>query len=522
MKKGGKTCRPFLRTKKMNKEKFKKLEDLDRKITMINHLTQVLEYDLEVNAPKKALGERSKQLSWTSLEAHKIASSDEMGELLAALGASDENVEGLGESDFEKALIRVRFKEYSKAKKIPSQFIEKKREILTVSYDKWVEARENDDFSIFAPYLNQVLECAREEAEYIKKPNQSLYDALLNEYEEGLTSEQIDKVFDDLEKKLIPLVAKYKDIEVNDKFLYQKYDVKKQEKFATEILKDMGFDFDRGTLALAVHPFTTTLGCDDIRITTRYSDPNFSDPLCSTIHEGGHALYEMNASKDSLKGTSLSEGVSMGIHESQSRFWENVIIKNPEFWDVWYPNLKEKFPTQLENVSQKEFVKAINKVNPSYIRVNADEVTYNLHIILRYKLEKQLIEGSLKVEDLPKAWNKRFEEAFTLKIENESDGCLQDVHWASGLIGYFPTYALGNLYSAQLLNKMEEDFGGKKIGKIIKENGLRDISKWLDENVHSKGSLYIPKVLIQQITNKALDGNYFTQYLEDKLEVIFD
>ena len=506
----------------MNKEKFDKLVELDKKITMINHLTQVLEYDLEVNAPKQASRERSNQLAWASLEAHKIASSDEMGKILEDLGASDENEEGYGESDFEKALIRIRFKEYSKTKKIPPQFIAKKQEVLTTSYEKWVDARQSNDFSVFAPYLQQVVDCVIEEASYIKKPNQSLYDALLNEYEEGITSKQLDKVFEDLENTLVPLVAKYKDKEVRDDFLYEKYDVKTQEKFAIEILKEMGFDFDRGTLALAVHPFTTSLGSDDIRITTRYSDPNFSDPLCSTIHEGGHALYEMNASKNELKGTSLSEGVSMGIHESQSRFWENVIIKNPEFWDVWYPNLQKKFPTQLENVSKNDFVKAINKVSPSYIRVNADEATYNLHIILRYKLEKQLVEGSLKVEDLPKAWNNIFEEYFSLKVENESDGCLQDVHWASGLFGYFPTYALGNLYAAQFLDKLKEDFSAKGIGDIIKKDGLNAISKWLEENVHSKGSLYPPKVLIKQITNKALDGNYFTQYLEDKLEVIFD
>lgn len=506
----------------MNKEKFQKLEDLDRKITMINQITQILEYDLEVNAPDKASSSRSKQLSWTSLEAHKIASSEEMRQVLEDLGANEDNEEGFGKTDFEKALIRIRYKEYSKAKKIPPQHIAKKRELLTVAYEKWKDARDCNDFSVFAPVLQELVSCVQEEAEYLKKPNQSLYDALLDEYEEGMSSKDLDVIFEELEKKLVPLVSKYKEKKVEDAFLYERYDVKEQERFATNILKEMGFDFDRGTLSLAVHPFTTSLGEDDIRITTRYSDPNFTDPLCSTIHEGGHALYEMNASNKKLKGTSLSNGASMGIHESQSRFWENVIIKSPAFWDVYYSDLQKAFPKQLSNVSKKDFVKAINKVSPSYIRVNADEATYNLHIILRYKLEKQLIEGSLKVEDLSKEWNKLFEKLFSLKIDNESDGCLQDIHWSSGSFGYFPTYALGNLYSAQILAKIEEDFGNKEIGEIIKTEGLKKISMWLNENVHSFGSLYTPKNLIMKITNNALDGNYFTQYLENKLKAVFN
>jgi carboxypeptidase Taq len=506
----------------MNKEKFIELENLDKQITMINHITQVLEYDLEVHAPKKASAERSKQMTWTSLEAHNIACSEKMKQLLEILGAKENQEEGFGESDSEKALIRMRYKEYRNAKKIPKEHIEKRQEIFTTSYEKWVEARESDDFDSYVPYLEDVISIIQKEAEYLRKEDQSLYDTLLNQYEEGMTSDKLDVLFDKLQKKLVPLVAKYKDIQVDDKFLYQKFDEKNQEYFAKEILREMGFDFDRGTLDLAVHPFTTALGADDIRITTRYTDPNFFDPLSSTIHEGGHALYEMNASKNQLKGTSLSEGVSMGIHESQSRFWENIIIKNPAFWDIWYPKLQTRFESQLKNVSKNDFVKAINKVTPSYIRVNADEATYNLHIILRYRLEKQLIEGTLKAKDLSKAWNQLFEELFSKKVKNENDGCLQDVHWPSGLIGYFPTYSLGNLYSAQLLRKMEEDFGDKEIGEIIKNDGLNAIGQWLEKNVHSKGSMYPPICLIEQITNKALDANYFTQYLEEKLKLIFD
>ncbi len=507
----------------MNKEKFKELENLDKKITMINHLTQTLEYDLEVNAPKKAFSERAKQMAWCELEAHKLSSSDYIKDLLFDLGATEENPEGNGESDYEKALIRSRFKAFSRAKKIPEEHIEKKQDIFAKAYDQWVVARKTDDFDSFVPFLEDVINIEKAEASYLKKEGQSLYDALLNDYEEGMTSEKLDELFDPLEEFLVPLVAKYKKMEVEDSFLYEKYDEKKQETFAIEILKKMGFDFGRGTLALAPHPFTSTLGSDDVRITTRYTDPNFCDPLSSTIHEGGHALYEMNASKGQLKTTSLSDGVSMGFHESQSRFWENIILKSPAFWDTWYIKLKEIFPVQLKDVSKEAFVKAINKVTPSYIRVNADEVTYNLHIILRYRLEKRLIEGSLAVKDLAKEWNRLFEELFLIKINKDSEGCLQDVHWASGLFGYFPTYSLGNFYSAQLLDKMEKDFKVEDLSEVLSlENGISMISSWLNENVHSKGSLYTPEVLIKQITNKTLDSKYFTQYLEKKLKNIFD
>lgn len=502
--------------------KFKKLETLDKQITMINHITQILEYDLEVNAPKKAGLERSKQMAWTSIEAHKLSANDEMGKLLSDLGATIDKEEGLGQSDYQKALIRKRYREYIKANKIPKELIEKKQMILTQSYEKWVEARENDDFLSYVPFLEKVVDVIKEEARLLKKDDQSLYDALLDEYEEGASTKFLDEVFDNLNRDLQPLVRKYSQEKVDDDFLYLKYDEKKQEKFAVDILQEMGFDFERGTLSEAVHPFTTTLSGDDIRITTRYNDPNFCDPLSSTIHEGGHALYEMNASKNELKGTSLGEGVSMGIHESQSRFWENMILKNPDFWDVYYSKLQYMFPTQLLSVSKEAFVKAINKVNPSYVRVNADEVTYNLHIILRYKIEKALIDGDLKVKDIEKEWNKLYKQLFLKDVDKVSNGCLQDVHWASGLIGYFPSYSLGNLYAAQIYDKMLSDFNADDLKEIINNDGLNAITSWLDANIHSKGSLYTPNVLIKQITNKILDAKYFTQYLEKKLERVYN
>lgn len=502
----------------INKEIFDKLVEKDKEIVIYKHISAVLEFDLETAGSKSSGEERSIQLSLIAQKIHSLETDESLYAILKELGASESNKEGFGESDFEKALIKNRFRVYLRNIKIPNEFIGRKEKTLSLAYDKWVQARQTEDFELFAPLLKEVVSLEQEEANYIREENQSLYDALLDSYEEGMSSEKLDKIFGELEPKLVELVKSYSPNNVKDDFLYKKYDKQKQESFAISILKDMGFDLQRGTLSLAVHPFTSTLGVDDIRITTRYLDPSFIDPLSSTIHEGGHALYEMGASSGEIKGTSLGEGVSMGFHESQSLFYENILLRSSMFWDKYYKRLQDTFPENLSDVSKEEFVSAINIVKPSFIRTNADEATYNLHIILRYILEKQLIEGELSVDDLPEEWNKLFYKMFNLKVDRIADGCLQDVHWASGLFGYFPTYALGNLYSAQIYNKMILDFGGiENFEKKFEKNGISFITSYLNSNIHSKGGLYSPEILIKKITKKPLDGNYFTEYLKKKL-----
>ncbi|MBK5201383.1 MAG: carboxypeptidase M32 [Spirochaetaceae bacterium] len=502
----------------LNKEIFNKLVDKDKEIVIYKHISAVLEFDLETAGSKSSGEERAIQLALIAQKVHSLETDKNMLSILKELGVSESKKEGFGESDFEKALIKNRYKVYLRNSKIPNEFIGRKEKALSLAYDKWVQARQTENFPLFAPLLKKVVALEREEANFIKEEGQGLYDALLDSYEEGMTSAKLDKMFGELEPKLVEMVKKYSTKSIKDDFLYKNYDKKKQEKFALGILKDMGFDMDRGTLSLAIHPFTSTLGSDDIRITTRYSDPSLIDPLSSTIHEGGHALYEMGASSGEIKGTSLGEGVSMGFHESQSRFYENILLRSPMFWNKYYERLQETFPENLANISKKEFVEAINIVKPSFIRTNADEVTYNLHIILRYILEKKLIEGTLSVDDLPDEWNKLFYKMFNLKVDRIAEGCLQDVHWSSGLFGYFPTYALGNLYSAQIYNQMIEDFGGIVLfEKSFEEKGLLPISEYLNKNIHSKGGLYTPEILIKRITKKALDGNYFTEYLNKKL-----
>lgn len=505
-----------------DEKKFEELKELDKEITLITHLNAVLEYDMETAISKKGTEERALQMAWVSNKLHSVVSSKTLGDVLKSLGAREDCFEGFGRDDFEKALIRKTYENYRNAVKIPSEFIERKEKALAHAYSNWAKAREENNFLIFRDSFKEVVDLAREEASYIKEDNQSLYDALLNCYEEKMTAEKLDEIFNPLEKSLVEFVDKYKDIKVEDSFLYSKYDEKKQESFALKIIDEMKFDKDRGVLGLALHPFTSTLGVDDIRITTRYDDPSVIDPLSSTVHEAGHALYEMNACSGILKGTCLGEGVSMGFHESQSRFWENIVLRSPVFWKRYYSELKSVFPEQLGDVDVETFVKAINQVRPSYIRCNADEVTYNLHIILRYRIEKDLIEGKLEVDDVPRVWDEYFEKMFKKKVDKLSNGCLQDVHWSGALFGYFPTYALGNLYSAQIYDTMIKDFNGKEnFDNKLEKEGVGFISDYLCEKVHSKGCVYSPDKLIKNITGKALDGKYFTEYLTSKLEALY-
>jgi carboxypeptidase Taq len=504
----------------VDNEKFARLEELDRKVTMIDHIAAILEYDQETAAKDKAFAERSKQMGWVKEQEFLLVSGKEMGALLTALGADDGNEEGDGENDFEKALIRNRYRQYARAVKIPAEFVLRKEMVTSDAYRNWIKARESGNDADFLESLKAVVDCIRQEASYVKRPDQLLYDALLDTYEPDMTTQDIDGLFSAMEKDLLRLVATYKDVEVPISFLYGPYEEKLQEKFALSVISAMGFDFSRGQLAYAPHPFTTTLGEDDIRITTRYSDPSVMDPLCSTIHEAGHALYEMGASSGRLKGTSLGCGGSMGLHESQSRFWENIVLKSPDFWKYWYSSFKAIFPSQVAGINGNDFVKAINLVKPSFIRVNADEVSYGLHIIMRYRLEKALVEGSLEVRDLPDAWNCECSRLLGLTVQKPQDGYLQDVHWASGLFGYFPSYALGNLYGIQIYDVMKQQLG-ISAGNPLDPEMLGRISNWLCAKVYGYGSMYTPMQLLKKVTGKALDASMYTQYLEEKLSSVY-
>ncbi|NLE16856.1 MAG: carboxypeptidase M32, partial [Spirochaetales bacterium] len=302
--------------------------------------------------------------------------------------------------------------------------------------------------------------------------------------------------------------------DVDASFLRQAYPIEGQQAFANQVLTDMGFDFTRGSCAVSVHPFTTTIASDDIRITTRYTDPSVMDSFSSSIHEGGHALYEMGASNTMLRGTSLAGGASHGMHESQSRLWENMVSKSPEFWERYYPQFQKIFPAQTAGVGLDRFVRAVNKVGRTCIRVNADEMSYSLHIFLRFGLEQALIAGDLSVEDLPRAWDEEFARLFGFEPATDREGVLQDVHWSSGDFGYFPTYALGNLYGAQIWAHIQNTIG-------LNAGDVEGISSYLKHAVYEKGALQTGRRTAESVTGKALDATVFTSYLENKFSRLF-
>jgi len=494
-------------------EAFDRLEELDEEIVLVSHIKEVLNWDLEV-VPPAGGGERARQQGWIERKVHDMVSSDEMGGLLAQLGASESQEEGDPSLDDRcRGLIRNRFIEWNRERKLDPDLVQIFTEKTAIAYRKWVVARQANDFSLFEPCLTELVSLVREKASqygYTDDP----YDALLQRFEPGMATREVSEVFSTLQTDLASLLDRLKGaVPVEDSFLYLKYPEDRQALFGKEILDAMGFDTQRGVTGISAHPYTTTLGSDDIRITTRYTEPNVSSALFSTIHEGGHALYEMGASNAHTASTNLANGASCAMHESQSRLWENVIGRSRPFWAHFYPRFKELFSQQLEGVDEKRFLAAINKVEPSCIRVNADEATYAMHIILRFNLERRLLSGDLKVANLPQAWNDGMADLLGIRPRTASEGVLQDVHWSYGEFGYFPTYALGNLYGAQIYQTMGKELD---VNRLLQAGELAPIKAWLDAHVYQYGAIYKPKVLLERVTGRSLDASCFRDYLFKK------
>ncbi len=490
------------------------LYQIDKELILLEQTSALLEWDEETQMPPDGIEGRSEQISLIKGYIHDLKSSEKMGKALREIEAND-----LASTDAQKALIRIYRKEYDDAVKIPKTLVLELSDAESKGQNAWVFARKNNDFSEFEPYLKKIIDLKRSFANTVGYEEHP-YNALLNHYEPGMTVAKIDKLFIPLKREVVALMEAIRGCtQIDDSFLYKDYPKDKQDHFGRGILHDMGFDFRRAQMCEAVHPFTTTVGYDDIRITTRYDEPSVSSPLFSTIHEGGHGLYELGASNSKTRGTALGQGVSMAIHESQSRLWENIIGRSEEFWDHYFPIMSEYFPEQLEDISKENFFRGVNKVEPSFIRVNADEVTYNLHIIMRYELEKQLIAGSLAVKDLPAAWNALSEEFLGIVPEGPQNGVLQDIHWAAGLIGYFPTYALGNLYGAQIYHELLSQVPETR--KQFSEGNLNDASLWLNREIYLKGSIYTPEELLKRVTGEELDSSYFIDYLWSKYKAIY-
>jgi carboxypeptidase Taq len=477
----------------------------------------VLGWDQQTYMPPGGVVARADQLATLSKISHQMFTSDETARLLEA--AEREN-SGLPAQSDDACFLVVARRDFDKATKLPEELVTEISRVTSLAQEEWAKAREANEYSQFAPWLERILDLQRRTADALGYEDR-LYDALLNQYEYGMTSAELDPIFEELKAAVIPLardIAERADT-VSDEVLHRDYDEDLQRAFAERVLKNCGYDWSRGRQDRSVHPFCTNFGRDDVRITTRYNRNDLQSALFGSMHEMGHALYEQGIDP-ALDGTLLGGGTSLGVHESQSRLWENLVGRSREFWSHYFPALREAFPTQLGAVSVEEFYHAMNRVNPSLIRVEADEVTYNLHIILRYEMENELLEERLSVADAPEAWNARMQEYLGIMPPSNREGILQDVHWSIGAMGYFPTYSLGNILSVQLWDKALQD--EPSISNDIANGRFDALLGWLRENVHRHGRKFPPRVLVERATGRGLDVAPYAAYLKQKFSEVYN
>jgi carboxypeptidase Taq len=494
-------------------EKLDQLKEVLGEVSDLTHAASVLEWDQNVSMPPGGSEARGQQLATLGKIAHEKSTSDEVGKLL-----EDLKKEYTDSGSDEGALIRVSAREYDKATRVPASFVAKQAIATTKAFDAWVEAKGKSDFSIFRPHLEKVVELVHEYISFFP-PAEHPYDTLLDNYEPGMKTSEVRSIFNNLRPKQVELLKAIKSAkQVKDDFLHKKYNEKKVWDFGEAIITKFGYEWSRGRQDKAPHPFQTTFSVDDARITNRYEADNPLATLFSAMHEAGHAMYEQGSNR-AYERTPLAGGTSLAVHESQSRMWENLVGRSLPFWEHFFPELKKTFPSQLDGVSVKSFYKAINKVESSLIRVNADEATYNMHVMLRLELEIGMVEGKLAVKDLPEIWNAKMDEYLGIVPPNDAKGVLQDVHWSSGLMGYFSTYALGNLISAQVWEKANKDI--KDLDEQIRKGKFDSLLGWLREKIHVYGRKYDPQDLVQKVTGSKIDSAAYVRYLTNKYSAIY-
>jgi carboxypeptidase Taq len=498
------------------KEKYNQLKDLLAEVIDLNYAGALLGWDQQTYMPENAAEDRGDILSTLARISHMKATSPEVGQLLDDL--QDWAKELDADSD-EARLIKVSKREYDRAVKVPTSWVSEFAQITTVAQSAWEKAKTSDDFSVFQPHLERIVELRRQYADFFA-PYDHVYDPLLDDFEPGMKTADVKEIFNKLRPQQVELIQAIKDRpQVDDSFITQNFPEKGQWDFGVEVVSDFGYDWKRGRQDKALHPFTTTFGMDDVRITTRIDPELGGSALFSTMHEAGHGMYEQGFNR-ALRRTPLAMANSLAIHESQSRLWENLVGRSLPFWEHYYPRMKEIFPDLLGNIDLETFYKGINKVEPSLIRVEADEATYNLHVMLRLELEIALMEGKLEVKDLPEAWNAKMEEYLGLTPPNNAKGVLQDVHWSGGMIGYFSTYALGNLVSVQLWECIQRDI--PNLDDQIREGQFGELLGWLRDKVHRHGAKFEPQELVQSITGSKIDPQPYVNYLNKKYSEIYN
>jgi carboxypeptidase Taq len=482
------------------------------KIADIAFSISLLNWDQEVMMPKKSAERRAQQVATLAGIHHELSTDKDFGNLLTILNKSEL-------TDEESRNVKETLKEFNRNKKYTTDFVQLMSKTISKAFNAWQEAKSKNDFKLFAPFLSELVDLKRQECEIIGYKEHP-YDAMLDLYEPNCTVKDLDVLFTDVRKQMVPFVKEIAQApQNNNQLLYQEYDTNKQLKFTEDLLNQMGYDFDAGRQDLSTHPFTTNFSATDVRVTTRVSENDLSEIMWSSIHEGGHALYEQGL-KDENYGLPAGSYLSLGIHESQSRLYENNVGRSLGYWKFNFKNLENYFPTQLKNYNAEDFYKAMNIVKPSLIRTNADELTYHFHILIRYEIEKDLIAGNIKVTDLPTVWNAKYKEYLNIDVPNDGEGVLQDIHWSHGSFGYFPTYSIGSFYAAQFFNQAKKEI--PNIEKQIENGDLKALLNFLRENIHKNGRLFASDELCLNITGEKLNFKYFMDYAKNKYSKLYN
>jgi carboxypeptidase Taq len=498
------------------KESLEFIYKEQKELTSFGGIAALLGWDQMTYMPLKGSQDRAEQLSLLSRLIHERITSDTLYHHLKKLNEKKDNL-----SDKDKIVVKKLHHDVEKSRKVPSSFVEKMVKTTTIAYTAWQEAREKDKYYLFKPHLEQIIELEKQYIDYVKLPGHP-YNSLLDDYEEGMTVDVLQREFTILRKHLVEILQK-----ITESPLYKKqqpvsmtFTVDQQKQFCDTLLHYLNFPLERARLDVSTHPFTTSIGDDDVRLTTNYEKEGLLSSFYSTMHETGHALYELGILKGDYKDTVISDAPSLGIHESQSRFWENMIARSKPFWTLFTPIFQKVAPEICSNMNTETFYRIVNQVKPSLIRVEADELTYCLHVILRFELELELLEEKITVAELPGAWNQKMTEFLGVTPQTDKQGVLQDMHWSGGNFGYFPTYAIGTIYAAQLFRQFQKEHPA--LPDEISQGKFSSILDWLSTHVYQYGSLMTADEIIKKTCNEGLNSKVFVTYLQEKYYPLYE
>lgn len=495
------------------KEKIENFKKLQKKLHAYEHAHSMLYFDALTAMPKGAFSALGDTIEILTEEKYKIETAKETVDLVNELYENRDNLDFITKREAEEFYER----QY-KLSKIPMEEYVAYQVTLNDASAAWEKAKLTNDYELFAPHLEKIIAYQKNYIKYLETDELKGYDVLLNDYEKGFTVEVLDEFFNKIKEEIIPIIKKVSQIKDNEEILEGTFDINKQKELSDYLMDVIGLDKNHCAITETEHPFTIEFSKDDVRITTHYHEDSLASNIYSVVHEGGHAMYELGIG-DNLRNSVLAHGVSMGIHESQSRFWENLIGRSLPFIKKVYPKIQELFPEKFANVSAEDFYRAVNFSKPGLIRIEADELTYSIHVLIRYEIEKMIFSDKVTVADLPRVWNELYKEYLGVDVPNNSQGVLQDTHWSGGSFGYFPSYSLGSAYASQIVKTMEKEI---PVWESVEKGELSVVRNWLIDKIYQHGCLYTPAQLIENICGEKFTAQYYIDYLKEKFTDLYN